>query len=152
MVNHVGIVVEGGSAEDAVGVEALRTVKRHLLALKYGPGSKSDIAVYRPINLSDREKQVIVEAAEGYVGRSYGYLKIVAHLLDWLLLGIYLFRRLARMDRYPICSWLVAHAFAKADRSFGVPPGMASPDDIWDFVTTEPEKYAVVHSLGPLVE
>lgn len=152
MVNHVGVVVEGGTVDEAIGVEALRTVKRHTLWLKYGPGSSSDIAVYRPLNLSDEEKTVVVAAAEGYVGRTYGYLKIAAHLLDWLLLGAYLFRRLARMDDYPICSWLVAHAFAQADKNFGVPPGRASPDDIWDFVTSNPDTYRVVQSLSQLVQ
>ena len=54
------------------------------------------------------------------------------------------------MDRYPICSWLVAHAFAKAGKTFGVPPGMASPDDIWDFVNEEPEKYSEIMPLGSI--
>ncbi|MFC1595426.1 hypothetical protein ACFL3X_00745 [Gemmatimonadota bacterium] len=150
MVNHVGIIVAAGSAEETVGVEALRTVKRHSLLQQYGPGSSSDIAVYRPINLTEEEKVVIVSAAEEYVGRSYGYLKIAAHLLDWLLFGVYFFRRLARVDDYPICSWLVAHAFAKADKTFGVQPGKASPDDIWDFVTKYPDRYEEIYTLGPM--
>ncbi|MFC1499918.1 hypothetical protein ACFL6T_02740 [Candidatus Zixiibacteriota bacterium] len=150
MVNHVGIMVSEGSVEEAEGVEALTTVKRHSLWKQYGPGNSSDVAVYRPLNLTDDEKALIVAAAEGYVGRTYGYLKIAAHLKDWLFLGIYFFRRMTRMDDYPICSWLVAQAFAKADRTFGVPPGMASPDDIWDFVTSNPDKYQAVHPLGPL--
>ena len=150
MVNHVGIIVMAGSAEDAVGIEALSTVKRHRLWKQYGPGSNSDIALYRPINLTVEERSLIVTAAEEYVGRTYGYLKIAAHLLDWMLFGVYFFRRLARMDDYPICSWLVAHSFAAADRTFGLPPGMASPDDIWDFVTSNPDKYRAVHPLGPM--
>ncbi len=150
MVNHVGIVVEGGTVDTAIGVEALHTVKRHTLWSKYGPGSKSDIAVYHPLNLTVENKTAIIAAAEAYVGRTYGYVKIAAHLLDWILFGVYFFRRLARMDEYPICSWLVAHAFAEADKTFGVPPGKASPDDIWDFVTSNPDKYREVHPLGPL--
>ncbi|MFC1628952.1 hypothetical protein ACFL3H_07560 [Gemmatimonadota bacterium] len=150
MVNHVGVVVAGGSTEEAVGVEALSTVKRHSIWKQYGPGSSSDVAVYRPLNLTDVEKTLVVTAAEGYVGRTYGYLKIAAHLKDWLLLGIYFFRRMTRMDDYPICSWLVAHAFAEAGKTFGLPPGKASPDDIWDFVTSNPDKYRPVKPLGPL--
>ncbi len=150
MVNHVGIIVETGSPDEAVGLEALSTVKRHRLWNQYGPGSSSDVAVYRPLNLTVEEKTIIIAAAEEYVGRTYGYLKIAAHLLDWLFFGVYFFRRLARMDDYPICSWLVAHSFEAAGKNFGLPPGKASPDDIWDFVITNPEKYRVVHSLGPL--
>jgi hypothetical protein len=149
-INHVGLIVAPGSAATAVGVEALSKVVRHPLGSRYGPRSGQEVAVYRPINLRPDEIAVVVSAAESYVGRKYGYVKIVAHLLDWLFLGIYLFRRLARMDNYPICSWLVAHAFSKVEKTFGVPPGAASPDDIWDFVSSEPEKYRCVLPLGAL--
>jgi hypothetical protein len=60
------------------------------------------------------------------------------------------FRRLTRSDRYPICSWLVACSFKKAGKTFGVAPGAASPDDIWDFCTRETDKYVEVLELGPL--
>ncbi|HLE57869.1 MAG TPA: hypothetical protein VJB15_12355, partial [Rhodothermia bacterium] len=91
---------------------------------------------------------VIVAAAEKYNGHKYGYGKLIAHFLDWMLLGAYVFRRLAKMDKYPICSWLVAHSFAKAGRNFGVQPGAASPDDIWDFVTQRKDIYELVRALA----
>ena len=84
------------------------------------------------------------------MGKTYGYFKIIMHLLDWLLLGAYVFRRLTTNGNYPICSWLVAHAFAKADKNFGVAPGAANPDDIWDFVEENPDKYEQVHPLQPI--
>jgi hypothetical protein len=37
-------------------------------------------------------------------------------------------------NKYPICSWVVADAFAKVGKDFGVEVGMATPDDIWDFI------------------
>jgi hypothetical protein len=150
MVNHVGIVVESGPPRRAVVVEALSRVKRHRIWERYGPPSGDSVAVYRAKNLSQEEIATIVTAAESYVGRNYGYFKILAHLLDWLLLGAYGFRRLARMDKYPICSWLVAHSFAKAHKHFGVEPGAANPDDIWDFVQEHPAIYEPVHPLQPL--
>ena len=58
----------------------------------------------------------------------------------WLLLGAYVFRRLAG-DRYPICSWLVAHSFKKARLFFGVEADEAQPDDIWDFAQQNPGRY-----------
>ncbi len=149
-VNHVGLVVEPGPPPEAIGIEALSRVRRHPLKRRYGRGKRQEIAVYRPLNLSEEEVALIVATAEKYVGRRYGYVKIVTHLLDWLLLGAYAFRRLARMDDYPICSWLVAHSFGKAEKTFGVPAGAASPDDIWDFVTAEEEKYRMIHPLGPM--
>lgn len=152
-VDHVGIVVEGGPIEDAIVVEALSTgVVRHRLFAHYSKKRKTKLAVYRPINLTDEERATVVSAAENYVGRSYGYIKILAHFLDWLLQGAYVFRRLACMDDYPICSWVVAYAFAKASKTFGVEPGAASPDDIWDFAVKNPDKYTLVRPLAPLIE
>ena len=39
-----------------------------------------------------------------------------------------------------------------AAQTFGVAPGAASPDDIWDFCTREKDKYEEVLKLGPLVD
>jgi hypothetical protein len=151
-VNHVGIVVEDGTVKTAVVVEALSMVKRHRLWDKYGTPAKDAVAVYRANNLNSEEIKTIVAEAEGQVGRKYGYLKVIAHLLDWALLGAYVFRRLADNGDYPICSWLVAHSFSKAEKYFGVEPGAASPDDIWDFVKSHPDIYECVHKLKQLKE
>jgi hypothetical protein len=148
-VNHVGLVVQGGPLKEAVMVEALRTVVRHRLIDEYG-GTRDQVAIARPTQLSRAELRRIVAAAEGYVGRKYGYGKIVLHALDWALQGAYVFRRLGRMDDYPICSWLVAHAYGAAGVHFGVDPGAATPDDIWDHVTTHPGEFARVRALSRL--
>ena len=149
-INHVGLVVAQGTAAQAQVVEALWRVVRRRLWDGYGPPSKDEVAVYRPINLTDEELAAIVAYAERQVGKQYGYLKIAAHLLDWGLMGTYLFRRLTQSPDYPICSWLVAHAYASVSKDFGVVPGAATPDDIWDFVTKESEKYRRILLLGRL--
>jgi len=149
-VNHVGVIVTEGDLRTAIAVEALTKVKRHKLWKRYGPPSSSEVAIYRATNLSEDEIETITKAAESYVGRRYGYLKLLAHLADWFLQGAYVFRRLARMDKYPICSWLVAHSFAKAGKHFGVPPGAASPDDIWDFIQGHQDIYTEIYPLGLL--
>ena len=151
-VSHVGVVVEGGSLERAVVVESRGRAKRHLLFRQYGRKRKTDVAIYRPLHLSYEDREVIVRAAERYVGKEYSYFKILLHLADWVLQGAYVFRRLGGINDYPMCSWLVAHAFAKAGETFGVPPGAASPDDIWDYVTAHPEKYEMLHRLAPLAD
>jgi hypothetical protein len=148
--SHTGIIVEGGSLKTAIIVEALATVKRHRLWDAHAERNH-EVAVYRPLNLSPGDVSRVVAKAETYVGRRYGYLKILAHWLDWLLQGAYVFRRLANQDRYPICSWVVAYAFAEADKHFDVAPGAATPDDIWDFVTRHPDVYREVVALAPLV-
>jgi len=150
MVNHVGVIVEGGALDEAWVTEALWKVVKRRLVEGYGAEGSSEVGIFRPTNLTEREIQTIVEAANSYVGRKYGVLKLVTHLADWVLQGAYVFRRLTNDDRYPICSWLVACSFAKAGKNFGVAPGAAQPDDIWDFCTTENEKYTKVLGLGPL--
>ena len=147
--SHTGIIVEGGPLRSAIIVEALSTVQRHRLWERYASPSH-EVAVFRPLNLTEAEIAAIVAKAETYVGRKYGYFKILAHFLDWVLQGAYVFRRLANQDRYPICSWVVAHALGAAGRNFGVEPGAATPDDIWDFVTKNPDRYREVVALARL--
>ena len=151
-VNHVGIIVDAGSVHSAMAVEALTKVKRHRLA-RYARKPRTDVAVFRPINLTDDEKATIVDKANDYVGRKYGVLKIATHLADWCLLGAYAFRRLTNSHNYPICSWVVAHAYLAADKDFDVEASAASPDDIWDFVTDDDnaDKYVQVRDLKPIL-
>lgn len=149
-VNHVGIIVEEGSLQTCIVVEALSRVKQHRLWDRYGPPDDDMVAVFRPTNLTGDEINKIVAYAKKQVGRKYGYLKIVAHLLDWLFFGIYFFRRITNNGKYPICSWLVAYAFAEAGKNFNVDPGAAEPDDIWDFVKRNGDKYSGIHPLERL--
>lgn len=147
--NHVGIIVEQGSVHSAIAVEALTTVKRHPLA-RYAKKRKTGVAIFRPTDLTDEEKTKILTKANGYVGRTYGWTKIITHLMDWGLKGAYVFRRLTHDDNYPICSWVVAYAYRAAEKDFGVPAGAANPDDIWDFVTENTDKYEQVRPLIPV--
>jgi hypothetical protein len=151
IVNHAGLVVAGGDVQQAVVVEAVRFVRRRRLWAGYGSGS-DQVAVFRPLNLTPDEAAKVVAAAESYVGRQYGYVMIAAHALDWFFFHAYLFRRLIRSDNYPICSWVVASAYAKAGKNFDVAPGEAEPDDIWDFVTNQPDKYREIRPLARLAE
>ena len=79
-VNHVGIIVTPGSVHSATAVEALSKVRRHPLG-RYGKKPKTDVAVFRPINLTDEEKVKVVTKAESYVNRAYGWPKIVTNLM-----------------------------------------------------------------------
>jgi len=151
-VNHVGVVVEEGDIRTAVVVEALSKVRKHRLWKRYGPPKKVHVAVYRAKNLTPEEIEIIVSEANEQVGRLYGFGKIIAHLLDWLLNGAYVFRRLTSDPRYPICSWLVAHSYSKAGKHFGVAPGAADPDDIWDFVEKRADIYEPIIDLGSLTQ
>jgi hypothetical protein len=149
MVNHVGLVVEGGPLKEAEVVEALSSVVKHPLMERYGDGA-NDVAIYRPMNLTAEEVDEVVAAAKAEVDKPYGYSEVFLHLLDWLLLGAYFFRRLGNYKDYPICSYLVADAFEVVKKTFGVPPGAATPDDIWDFVTSRPSRYQRIRPLTRL--
>jgi len=164
-VNHIGQVVHGGTLETAIVVEALspRVVHRPLWD-GYGCKSAPDATIFRPLNLTDEDIAVITRTAESYVGRRYGYLKLGTNLLDWVATNIraaipigerrdvYLFRRLTHDDNYPMCSWITSHSYAKRGKDFGVKAGAATPDDIWDFCLSHPEKYAVIVPLGSLTQ
>lgn len=150
-VNHAGIIIEDGDLEKATAVEALSKVVQHRLWTQYGPPKKDQVAIYRARNLTAEELNIVVATAREQVGKKYGWLMIAAHFMDWLLLGAYVFRRLVPGERYPICSWVVAYSFSKADKHFGVEPGAATPDDIWDFVSeTHPELYEEIYPLKTL--
>jgi hypothetical protein len=146
-VNHVGIVVEGGPMSKTVIVEASSKVMKHSFD-RYARSVTTKVAVYRPLNLTEEELAAIVTKANSYVGATYGYGKIVAHFIDWCLGGRYFARRFTSSDNYPICSWVVSYAYMAAGKDFGVEAGAASPDDIWDFVTANPDKYVEVHPLA----
>ena len=149
-VNHVGVVVEGGDVQSAVVVEALAFVRKHRLWSRFGGSRRHQVAVYRPRGMSADDALTIVKSAEDDVGQKYGWLMVAAHFLDYLLLGAYVFRRLIRADDYPICSWVVAWAYQKTGRDFGVPAAAASPDDIWDYVRSHPDEYEEILPLATL--
>ena len=146
-VNHTGIVVTEGDLESCEVVETLLRVRKHKLWKRYGPFSYDKVAIFRPINLTSEETDTIVAKAVEQIGKRYGVFTVIGHLLDWLLLGAYVFRRITLSSNYPICSWLVAYAFARAGKNFNVEPGAAQPDDIWDFIQKNPDKYQHIHPL-----
>lgn len=172
VVNHVGLVVTEGTLRTAEVIEALTTVRWHRLWEKYGPPEKGSfvihrstkpweveiwkrygaprkdlVTVYRPLNLTEQEVDTIVKSAKEEIAKTYDFLKLVAHLLDYLFFGTTFFRSLTEKRPDPICSGLVARAFEKAGKNFGVKSGLAQPDDIWDFIQGNKDKYSLVFPL-----
>ncbi len=149
-VNHAGIVVGSGTIMTAPVVEALITVQEHTLFSQYGPPNNDQVVIYRPIGLYPVERQRMADKARSYVGRKYGWGKLVTHFLDWCCGGVYLFRRLNHCDRYPICTWVVEEAAEVAYLDFGVPKGSTQPDDIDDWCRTLPRKWQCIFPLQKL--
>jgi hypothetical protein len=158
-VNHTGLFLGGDNGEfwstldRAISIEALAFVRHGIFWDFYHDDPKVEVAIYRDITLTDAERAVIRASALGYKGQLYGGFKLFLHLGDWALAralfrrDVYAFRRLARIDWAPICSYLVAKGYGTVGRHFGVAENAATPDDIWDFVRAHPEKYAPVITL-----
>ncbi|KKN67405.1 hypothetical protein LCGC14_0461480 [marine sediment metagenome] len=127
--SHVGMVLD---PERQSLIEALRTVVIRRIDSYRG---EADVMVIRlPHGLLSSERVVMREQAIKYLKHRYGYLKIIVHALDHLLVkDRYVFRRLARLDDYPICSWLVAYVYKRVlNYRFGELPNLVSPDDMLD--------------------
>jgi hypothetical protein len=148
-VNHTGTIAEDSDLKNAQLIEALATVKCHSLMEQYG-GKKCKVAIFRKRNLREDERVEIASKAKSYVGKKYGVIKIVGHALDWCIGGKYVFRRMLRMDDYPICSWVVGYAYAEIGVKFkGVEPWACQPDDIWD-ACIDFSKYDIIYPLCTL--
>jgi len=144
--SHTAMVLRVG--EEVEIIEALwKTVIRPITAYK---GIKSKLLVCRkPGGIDQEQQQKMIEKAEYYKGKTYGYYKIALHILDRLLNNRYVFRRLIKDNEYPICSWLVAYVYDRIlGYRFGVEPNAAQPDDIldhcldcdWDFIWADSDK------------
>lgn len=160
-VNHTGLIVFGDRpyTRCAMSIEALHKVRYGGFRMFYGPpeGRGIQVAIYRDLTLDAYTIHRLVSRAMTFEHRRYGYRKLGLHLLDyWLALAfrrdVYFFRRLSVVDRYPICSYIVAHSYSAVGRNFGVAPGQASPDDILDYIEQHPDKWECVHPLQELRE
>jgi hypothetical protein len=150
IINHVGLISIARDQPTASMIEALWTVKEHRMQAAYGPPCRDKVAIARPKNLTPDEKRIIIGSAREYLGRPYGVMKIATHWLDYWIGDRFVFRRLTQSEYFPICSFVVAQAYAAAGKDFGVKPGKATPDDIWDFCLGNPDKFKMVRPLKSL--
>ena len=130
--SHTALVLQVADSVTVIDTVGIRVSARPLRAYRLLP---SKLLVSRvPGGLSARQKASLAEKARDYEGRLYGVFKLLSHALDRLLDNRYFFRRLARTDDYPICSWMVAYAYQRSlGLLFGCPPNAAQPDDILDY-------------------
>lgn len=94
----------------------------------------------------------IIATAKHPVGNKYGIAKLMARLADGVFQVAHVFRRLTDDSDNLISSRVMYHVFADAGNNFGVEPGAAEPDDIWDFVTSHKDIFECVHPLMQLRE
>lgn len=154
-VSHVAVVVRPGTLYTATVQEALierRRIVRRTLEAYVGTGCR--VGAWRPLGLSDADREAMLQRAEETHGLRYGYLNVGLHLLDGLA-GKALRRRIRFATRFAgrrsqECSANVADIWAAAGYTFGVETGAASPDDIADFCERRPDKYALVRTLNEI--
>lgn len=133
--NHVGAV-----SRPPLVVEALHRVVEHEVNQVRGR-----LQIWRLERLTPEQRLIIGRGLARYIGRGYGYHKLLLQLLDAALaklIGreVVLFRRLQFIDQVPICSWVVGRAYDDLDYRFGgLPPEAVTPDDIHDHLTTSPD-------------
>jgi len=144
-VNHVGIITGYGSLLTAQVTEALWHVVTRRLWDGYG-NKRTRVAIARPTNIELSTRVSIAREALRYTDRHYGWWKLMLHFGDKLLGGVYFFRRLAQIKKYPICSFLVAECYGDYGYDFGVEVGEAQPDDIWDYCVAS-ENYKFLRPL-----
>lgn len=149
MVNHVGVISQGGPIWYAVVAEARWSYLVHRLFPAYADTNQA-VAIYRARNVKPTTRSRIATRAASFEGTRYGWTKIVLHAADKLLNGAYFFRRLAFLPNRPICSYAAACAYADYGFSFGVKPYRAQPDDIWDYVVNS-DNYTCVRPLKEIV-
>jgi hypothetical protein len=109
--------------------------------------------VWRCHTLTDAQREALTDQALRYINIRFGYLKLIAHLLDGLLQKIthrdlYLFRQLDPDGSSPVCSGVTAFVFDRAlHYRFGVAPEWADPDHIHDWLVGHPGEWKRVFAL-----
>jgi hypothetical protein len=106
--------------------------------------------VWRCDSLTPSQRRAVSRKSLEYLGRKFGWSKLVTHLLDGVVnkvvhRQVYFFRRLNHDQRYPICSWITAFSYDRAlHYQFGAPPECADPDQIHDWICSHPEEWVCI--------
>ena len=132
--NHSAVMVDSSCV-----AEALVNVKVNMLS-----EMEDEYMVWRYLPFTREQRLTVRDAALRSEGAIYGGLKLLAHLADGLINKInpvgeaVLFRRLCRVDQFPICSRLTGLAYAAAGYEWRVDPRWMDPDHQDDEVRNDP--------------
>jgi hypothetical protein len=154
--NHTVLFTYPGSigrniprAHQAHAIEALWHVEHNPWWERHREEDGYTVQVFRPLFLDWDDAPKVVDNAMAHLGARYGWWKLGFHLTDRVLFdGDRKLSRFLHVDSRPICSYLVAQAFADAGypEAFGteVPPQAQDPDDQHDHVTSGLGRWAFV--------
>ena len=146
---HVAMVLGIAGKGRLIDCTVIEAVSKGVKLHRYGKPYKC--VVYRARDLDEDEKDCIYNEAWKLRGTKYGYVRILAHALDWVTtrgkLNSYKWRKRMKGGKLAgrECSNVIAYLWSKCrGKDFGVPPYGASPDDIDDYCLWNPRKYLVV--------
>lgn len=133
------------------GIEAVASGVRRVPLAFYTQAGRARWVLLRFPRLTAQQAGVMVSEAERMLGRWYAYGKLWLHFLDRLF-GTRWFTRALGMERYPICSVLVARCakvaagiYVKDDRTGkNLTVDSVAPDDLWDHARCWPEELVEV--------
>lgn len=144
VVNHMGGYVENGPLGQAHAVEALwRTVKT-----KRVPKSNEGFVVFRPKTIPKAALHGICKRVSDRVGSRYGWWKLLLIMVDTKILKRRLLSRAQFVKDRHYCSFLWAEAYSHYGFNFGVPYKSATPDDMFDYCASRPDKYELIMVEG----
>lgn len=130
--NHVGVIVNDGQLKDAIIIESLwKTEKRPLLVNHRG----DEISIFRFRMLTPEQKYGIVRKMREFVGDTYGWWRLIQHLVDNRIWGGRVVLRWIGKENQnrPICSYSAGLAYEFVDITFGKPAFSLQPDDMDDW-------------------
>lgn len=142
-VSHVGLVI---GTHPVIVLEALLRVKTNPLARTI-ENSTSTWRI-RDLAITEDVRERIVNDALYFSAEDYGFADLLLQLLDALMRTRFFTGKVGRLflRRFPICSFVVAEAYANAGTTFGVDPfgvdpWSATPGDIAAFCRARPDQY-----------
>lgn len=126
-----------GVGSDSDVVEAVSRVKSTPWLRWISKHKHFEVWRYKPFTVEERIQ--VAKKAEEYLGRKYGWWKLIVHLGDGMISKItgkdaFFFRKVLHTKKYPICSWVWAWAYWQEGVLFGTDPAYADPDSQHDHV------------------
>ena len=150
VINHVFAFISYGDKKEAEVVESLWKVTKHKFLNAYAKlKGKEKVVVFRPVNLTDEQKDIIIKDLLSDVGADYPWWQFPLFFTDWLLFDEKVVtRKWINHAKHKVCSTKTARAYVQAGLFFGVPEYAATPDDMYDFCIKNPDKYQLILPLS----
>jgi hypothetical protein len=144
-VSHVGMIIAAAPGPTLV-IEALWRVKTRPLILSIGDAEKAYILSDHSLNSDQR--MTLVSNACVFSADGYGWWDIGLQAADAVCHTTLFTDRFAwKLNRHPICSYLVARAYQSIGLTFGREKAQSiTPADIYNFASTHPKHYSVTQA------